>query len=106
MSQPSDPASGGVKVFDVYTNKQVTGPINTGLPPATIAFLGTERALVSDFNGDGVVSFPDFLAFANAFGKKMGDSGFDAKFDLNGNGSVDFPDFLRFVSEFNSAAGG
>jgi len=102
----SDPTSGGVKVFDVKTNQLVGGPINTGLPPSTIAFLGTESPLVSDFNGDGVVSFPDFLAFANAFGKKTGDSGFDVKYDLNGNGSVDFPDFLIFVSEFNSATGG
>jgi hypothetical protein len=102
----SDPTSGGVKVFDVKTNQLIAGPINTGLPPLAIAFLGTESPLVGDFNGDGVVSFPDFLAFANAFGKQTGESGFDAKFDLNGNGRVDFPDFLKFVPEFNSATGG
>ncbi|MDE2828748.1 MAG: hypothetical protein OXN20_01375, partial [Gemmatimonadota bacterium] len=57
-----------------------------------IAFVGS----VADFNGDCVVDFSDFLAFASAFGK----SASDAMFDLNGNDSVDFPDFLIFVSEF------
>ena len=84
----------------------MAGPINTGLPPASIAFIGTISSLQGDFNGDGVVSFPDFLAFANAFGKKAGENNFDTKFDLNGNGSVDFPDFLIFVSSFNPTSSG
>ena len=87
-----DPTSAGVRVYDVKTDALVAGPINTGLPPSTIAFVGS----VADFNGDCVVDFSDFLAFASAFGK----SASDAMFDLNGNGSVDFPDFLIFVSEF------
>ena len=87
-----DPASAGVKVYDVKTDELVAGPISTGLPPASIAFVGS----VADFNGDCVVDFSDFLAFASAFGKIES----DVRFDLNGNGSVDFPDFLIFVSEF------
>ena len=59
---------------------------------ASIAFVGS----VADFNGDCVVDFSDFLAFASAFGKIES----DVRFDLDGNGSVDFPDFLIFVSEF------
>lgn len=102
----SDPTSGGVKVYDVNTDQLVAGPINTGLPPASIAFIGTISSLQGDFNGDGVVSFPDFLAFANVFGKKAGENNFDTKFDLNGNGSVDFPDFLIFVSSFNPTSSG
>ena len=70
----------------------MAGPISTGLPPASIAFVGS----VADFNGDCVVDFSDFLAFASAFGKIES----DVRFDLNGNGSVDFPDFLIFVSAF------
>ena len=88
----ADPASAGVRVYDVKTDALVAGPINTGLPPSGIAFVGS----VADFNGDCVVDFSDFLAFASAFGKIES----DAMFDLNGNGSVDFPDFLIFVSEF------
>ena len=87
-----DPTSAGVKVYDVKTDQPVAGPISTGLLPGSIAFVGS----VADFNGDCVVDFSDFLAFASAFGKSES----DAMFDLDGNGSVDFPDFLIFVSEF------
>ncbi len=87
-----DPTSAGVKVYDVKTDHLVAGPISTGLLPGSIAFVGS----VADFNGDCVVDFSDFLAFASAFGK----SASDAMFDLDGNGSVDFLDFLIFVSEF------
>ena len=87
-----DPASAGVRVYDVKTDQLVAGPISTGLPPSGIAFVGS----VADFNGDCVVDFSDFLAFASAFGKIES----DVRFDLDGNGSVDFPDFLIFVSEF------
>ena len=88
----ADPASAGLRVYDVKTDALMAGPISTGLPPSGIAFVGS----VADFNGDCVVDFSDFLAFASAFGKIES----DAMFDLNGNGSVDFPDFLIFVSEF------
>ena len=87
-----DPTSAGVRVYDVKTDALVAGPVSTGLLPASIAFVGS----VADFNGDCVVDFSDFVAFASAFGK----SASDAMFDLDGNGSVDFPDFLIFVSEF------
>ena len=87
-----DPTSAGVRVYDVKTDELVAGPIGTGLLPASIAFVGS----VADFNGDCVVDFSDFLAFASAFGK----SASDAMFDLDGNGSVDFSDFLIFVLEF------
>ena len=87
-----DPTSAGVKVYDVKTDQPVAGPISTGLLPGSIAFVGS----VADFNGDCVVDFSDFLAFASAFGKTES----DAMFDLDGNGSIDFFDFLIFVSEF------
>lgn len=93
---PVDPASAGVKVYDVSTDELVAGPIGTGLPPSSIAFVGS----VADFDGDCVVDFSDFLAFASAFGKTGIDDDFDGKFDLNGNGEVDFQDFLIFASEF------
>ena len=91
-----DPASAGVKVYDVSTDELVAGPIGTGLPPSSIAFVGS----VADFDGDCVVDFSDFLAFASAFGRTAGDDDFDGKFDLNGNCEVDFQDFLIFASEF------
>jgi hypothetical protein len=95
-----DPTSVGVKIYNVNNDQLVAGPINTGLPPSSIAFLGDGSILQGDFNGDGVVGFPDFLAFAGAFGKVARDQDFDVKFDLNNSGAVDFPDFLIFISLF------
>ena len=91
-----DPASAGVKVYDVNTDELLAGPISTGLPPSSIAFVGS----AADFNGDCEVDFSDFVVFASGFGRTAGDGEFDARFDLNGNGEVDFPDFLIFASEF------
>jgi len=54
----------------------------------------------SDFNGNGVVDFPDFLLFASAFGSQAGQDRYDAKYDLNGNGEIAFDDFLLFVDSF------
>lgn len=58
-----------------------------------------------DFNGNGVVDFPDFLVFAAGFGKTSTDPGFQASIDLNDNGAVDFPDFLIFAQQFGKAVG-
>jgi len=57
-----------------------------------------------DLNGNGTVDFPDFIAFAFAFGSSDGDANFNAQADLNGNGTIDFPDFLVFASAFGGPA--
>jgi hypothetical protein len=56
--------------------------------------------LTADFDGDGAVDFSDFVAFAQQFGKKSVDAGFDIKFDLNNSGSIDFGDFVSFAQQF------
>ena len=53
-----------------------------------------------DFDGDGTVGFPDFLAFVEHFGTSRGDGKYEAKYDLDGNGTVEFSDFLAFVNDF------
>ena len=53
-----------------------------------------------DFDGSGVVDFPDFLQFADKFGFSRGDSGYEARYDLNGDGEIAFDDFLLFVGAF------
>lgn len=58
-----------------------------------------------DFNGNGTVDFPDFLMFAGAFGKKLGDVGFLELLDLNDSGAIDFPDFLSFAQQFGKSVG-
>ncbi len=55
-----------------------------------------------DFDGDGTVGFPDFLAFAGSFGSSRGDARYDPRFDLDGDGSVAFSDFLIFAGAFGS----
>lgn len=47
-----------------------------------------------DFDGNGLVEFVDFFAFADAF------NGSEARFDLNGDGIVSFPDLFLFADDF------
>ena len=58
--------------------------------------LQAQTAADCDFDGNGKVDFPDFLLFAQSFGKSQGNPGFDVGFDFDGSGKVDFPDFLSF----------
>ena len=58
------------------------------------------QVLTPDFNGDGVVNFTDFLAFAGQFGTRQGDGRYDAKYDLDSDGAIGFGDFLIFSSRF------
>ena len=51
-----------------------------------------------DFNGDGVVDYADFFAFADNFGDR-GTPDHEA-YDLNGDGEVNYPDFFIFVDLF------
>ncbi len=58
------------------------------------------QSLTSDFNGDGVVNFADFLAFAGQFGARQGDGRYEAQYDLDSDGTIGFGDFLIFSSSF------
>ena len=53
-----------------------------------------------DFDGDGTVSFTDFLKFAAQFGLIQSDDRFDVRFDLDGDGTIGFGDFLIFAGAF------
>ncbi len=86
---------GKLDIFAMMTNGQT--------PTTTYP---TDPLARSDFSGNGTVDFPDFLAFANAFGKKSTDSDFNARIDLNDDGSVNFPDFLVFARLFGQKVGG
>ncbi len=55
--------------------------------------------LVADFDGDGEVGFPDFLGFAESFGK-TGAEGHNERHDLDANGRIEFSDFIKFSSRF------
>ncbi len=55
-----------------------------------------------DFDRDGRVGFPDFIAFAQAFGKSWADENFKPWFDLDLDGEVGFSDFLIFARAFGT----
>ena len=61
-----------------------------------------DALMTSDFSGDGVVDFTDFLQFAARFGLSQGDAGYDPRFDLDGDGEIGFGDFLIFARSFGS----
>ncbi|MBT7597602.1 MAG: hypothetical protein HN559_22045 [Gemmatimonadetes bacterium] len=50
--------------------------------------------LAADFDGDGVVDFPDFFLFAAAFWTE------NETYDLNGDGFINFSDFFLFSDAF------
>ena len=59
-----------------------------------------QASSLPDFDGNGVVDFPDFLQFVGKFGARQDDDKYEAQYDLDGDGAIAFPDFLIFVSNF------
>ena len=57
-----------------------------------------------DFDGNGLVGFSDFVAFAGAFGARKGDGKYEAVYDLYNDGTIAFDDFVIFASSFGEAA--
>ena len=53
-----------------------------------------------DFDGSGLVGFPDFVLFAGAFGYREGGEKYDAKYDLDRDGEIGFDDFEIFAGSF------
>ncbi len=94
------PEAAGLLVYDVTSETLVAGPISTGLPPSSIAFLKPPSA--ADFNGDEAVNFVDFISFVLAFDTAPGDADWDARFDLDGDLEVGFSDFLIFARLFGT----
>ena len=56
-----------------------------------------------DFDGSGLVGFPDFVLFAGAFGYREGGEQYDARYDLNSDGGIGFDDFEVFAGSFGKA---
>ncbi len=57
-----------------------------------------------DFDGNGLVGFSDFVAFAGAFGAQRGDGKYVEAYDLNNDGTIAFNDFVIFATSFGEAA--
>ena len=67
---------------------------------ASLSFPLVVQMPSSDINGDGAVTFADFLTFAGQFGSRRGQARYDARCDLDGDGQIDFADFLIFAARF------
>ena len=97
---------GSLHIADTYNHKvrrvlRITSPLEVvpEEPP-----LPVEIVARSDFNGDGIVNFPDFIEFARRFGKRSEDPAFSPAYDLDDNGSVEFADFVQFARAFGLVA--
>jgi hypothetical protein len=81
-------------IINIISDDPTKGTLNINLTGTAIFIPANPRA---DFDGSGIVDFPDFLGFARAFGTN------DPIYDLNDNGTVDFPDFLTFAQSFGKS---
>ena len=69
-------------------------------PQTSSVALETRSPPSLDFDGNGIVDFPDFLMFVSAFGSEEGQDKYDAKYDLNSDGKIAFEDFLILTDNF------
>jgi hypothetical protein len=93
-----------------------TNPANTAMSELISVPLADARVPYSAADGSPVyiinpndatpykVDFTDFVAFAQAFGKGTGDSGFSFQADTNDDGVIDFKDFVNFAQSFGKEA--
>ena len=66
----------------------------------TSVFWVANGPMASDFDGDGKVTFTDFLYFVNNFNVNLEDESYDPRTDLNEDGVTNFNDFLAFSSSY------
>lgn len=102
-----DTLSYSVKADTLILMVPITDPRVTAFGIRLILLLPFRRAATSgvsaDFNGNGRVDFDDFFLFAEAFGRRRGEAGFDARFDLSADGAIDFDDFFIFAERFGGS---
>ena len=56
----------------------------------------TPPAMKGDADGDGHVTWPDFVAFSDAYESKLGDPNYNPIMDFNDDGVIDIIDFAAF----------
>ena len=74
------------------------------ISPAVAVALQVAAPPSRDFDGNGLVGFSDFVAFAGVFGARQGDSKYLAAYDLNSDGGIGFDDFVIFAASFGEEA--
>ena len=63
-------------------------------------FFVANGPMASDFDGDGAVTFADFLYFVDHFDGNAESAGYDPHTDLNEDGVTNFSDFLAFSAAY------
>src|SRR5690606_5198095 len=97
LNELIDPATGWTlaDARAINNSGQIVGFGRLATGGGVRAFLLTPlSACIADFDGDGELTFFDFLAFQNAFAAG------EPRADLNEDGVLDFFDFLEFQSLF------
>jgi uncharacterized delta-60 repeat protein len=94
----ADRLADGVYQFSVDPTKVRSNGIAMTTAP-TFRF----HELFGDTNGSRSVNAADYTAFRNAFGKSLGQGGYDAALDFDGNGSINALDFSQFRSRFGKS---
>ena len=84
------------EAFEVQLDGVLQRFFTAGGEPVWIINLTDATPLTEDFT--------DFLAFAMAWKKSKGESGFNIQADIDEDGIVDFPDFLAFAQAFGKTA--
>ncbi len=74
------------------------GPTTITASVGSISGSTVLTVMVPDVNGDGVISCTDMSIVKAAFGKKIGQAGYDPRADVNGDGVVNVID-LAFVAQ-------
>ncbi|MCY3681434.1 MAG: dockerin type I domain-containing protein [Gemmatimonadetes bacterium] len=69
----------------------------------TKVFWVANGPMASDFDGDGEVTFTDFLHLVNNFNADPEDESYDPRTDLDEDGVTNFNDFLAFSSSYGQA---
>ena len=62
--------------------------------------------LEGDADNNNCVSAQDFIIVKNAYGKSVGQAGYDARADFNGDDTVSSQDFIILKSNFNQCGAG
>ena len=74
--------------------------LNGGLWAKSQVFFVANGPMASDFDGNGAVTFADFLHFINNFNGNTESAGYDPHTDLNEDGVTNFSDFLAFSAAY------
>lgn len=91
----SSPQNVPISLRDIQLLDQNTTPISGTSSNGTASFV-----TCTDMNADGAINSSDLTLFAKTFGKKLGDTGYNAAGDFNHDNAVNSGDLTQFAAAF------